>query len=123
MVLPVSNDLPIVTKLNISYKLWHGFLTTLPRLTRYTLGTKIDDLFTACLELALLAGYATRTEKYVAIQKLSIKLDVLKFFLKVLWELKMIDNQKYTLLSVPLAEVGKMIGGWLASLKKETPAN
>jgi len=96
-------------------------LTSLPRLTRYTLGTKIDDLFSDCLELALLAGYTARTEKYGAIQKLSIKLDVLKFFLKILWELKGLDNQKYTTLSTPLAEIGKMIGGWLASLKKETP--
>lgn len=93
---------------------------TLPRLTRYTLGTKIDSLFTDCLELSFLAGYTARQEKYGAIQKLSTRLDMLKFFLKVLWELKGFDNQKYILLSTPLAEVGKMIGGWLASLKKET---
>lgn len=96
-------------------------MTGLPRLTRYTLGVKIDNLFADCLELSFLAGYAPRTEKYSSIQKLSIKFDTLKFFLKVLWDLKAIDNKKYIMLSAPLAEIGKMIGGWLASLKKETP--
>jgi len=118
--LALSNDLPIVAKLNTSYKLWHGFLIKLPRLTRYTLGVKVDNLFSDCLELSLIAGYTARAEKYLAIQKLSIRLDLLKFFLKVLWELKGLDNQKYTTFSVQLTEIGKMIGGWLTSLKKET---
>lgn len=120
MDLANSNDLPIVAKLSTSYKLWHGFLIKLPRLTRYTLGVKVDNLFSDCLELSLIAGYTSRTEKYAAIQKLSIRLDLLKFFLKVLWELKGLDNQKYTTISVQLTEIGKMIGGWLISLKKET---
>ncbi|OGH80964.1 MAG: hypothetical protein A3I29_03670 [Candidatus Magasanikbacteria bacterium RIFCSPLOWO2_02_FULL_44_11] len=95
-------------------------MTTLPRLTRYTLGIKTDNLFTDCLEAALLAGYVSRAEKLGAVQKISVKLDSLKFFLRLLWELKSIDNNKYTLLAVPLVDAGKMVGGWLASCKKET---
>jgi hypothetical protein len=86
-------------------------LTGLPRLTRYTLGIKIDNLFTDCLELSLLSSYASKTEKFNSVQKLSIKFDALKFFLKVLWDLKAIDNKKYIALSSPLSEIGKMIGG------------
>ena len=114
-------DLPIVTKLNESYKLWHGYLNDLPRLTRYTLGIKIDNLFTDCLELSLLAGYSSRPEKLSVVQKLSTKIDALKFFLKLLWEIKALENKQYNPLSLPLVEIGKMAGGWLASLKKETP--
>ena len=76
-------DLPILTKLSESYKLWHDFLTVLPRLTRYTLGIKIDNLFTECLELSILAGYSARSEKLSAVQKLSVKIDLLKFFFKI----------------------------------------
>jgi len=104
-----------------SYKLWHGFLTHLPRLTRYTLGAKIDNVFTDCLELALLAGYAPRQDKLLLTQRLSTKVDSLKFFLKLLWELKALDTNKYALLSSPVAEIGKMVGGWLNLLKKQTP--
>lgn len=108
-----STELPIITKLSSAYKLWHGFLVHLPRLTRFTLASKIDSYFVDCLELALLAGYASRQEKAVYVKKLSAKLDCLKFFLKILWELKALDNKKYINLSAELAEVGKMIGGWL----------
>lgn len=110
-------DVPIVYKLNEGYKLWHGFLIDLPRLTRYTLGVKIDNIFTDCLELSILAGYTPRGEKLQTVQRLSTKVDALKFFLKLLWEMKALDNKKYTAISRPLAEIGKMVGGWLNSLK------
>ena len=55
------------------------------------------------------------------VQKLSTKIDALKFFLKLLWEIKALENKKYNSISIPLVEIGKMAGGWLASLKKETP--
>ncbi len=101
--------------------MWHDFLTSLPRLTRYTLGIRIDNIFTECLELAILAGYSARSEKLSIVQKLSTKIDALKFFLKLLWEIKCLDTKKYTGISTLLADVGKMAGGWSASLKKETP--
>ena len=115
------SDLPILTKLSDSYKLWHDFLTSLPRLTRYTLGIKIDNLFTECLELTILAGYSARSEKLSIVQKLSTKIDAVKFFLKLLWEIKLLDSKKYAAISTSLVEIGKMAGGWLTSLKKETP--
>lgn len=113
----ISNDLPILTKLSEGYKIWHSLLAHLPRLTRFTLGTKIDNLFSDCLELALLAGYAARGEKLTVTQKLSTKLDALKFFLKIAWELQIIDNSQYSTVSAPVAAAGKMIGGWLNMLK------
>jgi hypothetical protein len=104
-------EIPILSVFENTYLSWHNFLTGLPRLTRYTLGIKIDNLFTDCLELSLLSSYASKTEKFNSVQKLSIKFDALKFFLKVLWDLKAIDNKKYIALSSPLSEIGKMIGG------------
>jgi hypothetical protein len=104
-------------KLSESYKLWHIFLTALPRQTRFTLGMKVDNLFTECLEQALLASYAPRAEKPAIIQNLAVKIDSLKFFLKVLWEIKALDHKKYAILSAPICEIGKMVGGWLKYIK------
>lgn len=113
-----QTDLPLLVKLSEAYKLWHSFLSRLPRLTRFSLGVKIDNLFTDCLELALLAGYANREDKSKIIQKLSAKFDCLKFFLKTLWELGALETKKYSALSLPLAAAGKMVGGWINILKK-----
>jgi len=118
----VGADFPILTKLSESYKLWHSYFNNLPRHTKFTLGTKIDDLFTDCLELSLTAGYAKKEEKKQSILKLSDKFDVLKFFIQLLWEIGGLNNKKYSDLSQQLAMIGKMIGGWL-NPPKEKPAS
>lgn len=64
-----------------------------------------------------MAGYSSRENKPEVVQKLSAKFDTLKFFLKLLWELKEIDNNKISAISAPLTEIGKMIGGWLKIIK------
>jgi len=46
------------------------------------------------------------------LQKAISQFDLLKFFLRVAWEVKAIDNKKYLLISEPLVEIGKMLGGW-----------
>lgn len=113
-----EDNVPILSQLNESYKLWHGYLLHLPRLTRFTLGSKIDNLFTDCIELTLMASYAEKENKLGIIKRLSVKFDALKFFIKLLWELKALDNNKYTQISLRLNDIGKMIGGWLKLFKK-----
>jgi hypothetical protein len=90
----------------------------LPRLTRYTLGEKINNLFIELSELILTAGYTSKEHKHLAVQRASIRLDTLKFFLQIAWELKALDNKKFASMSLPLVEVGKMLGGW----RKQTAA-
>ncbi len=51
------------------------------------------------------------------------KLDALKFLLRVSWEIKALDNQKYAVLSERLFEIGKMLGGWKRGLDAKTPAH
>jgi hypothetical protein len=99
-------------------------LTHIPRLSRYTIGTKIDLLFCETLEGILLAAYSSRDQKLQHIQRASVKLDSLKFFLQLAWELRFLDHKKYPLLATPLVGVGKVLGGWMTSLKtkaSETP--
>lgn len=88
------------------------------------MGAKIDTLFADTVELILLAGYASKPQKTVLVQRASTKLDALKFFLQVAWEVKALDNKRYTRISEPLFEVGKMLGGWRKQLQLPTdPTN
>jgi hypothetical protein len=109
---PPQPNFSILQKLTSAYLLWHGFLIQLPRLTRYSLGTKIDKLFTDTLELILTAKYSNKENKIRYINQAIIKFDSLKFFLQILWQNKSLDNKKYLRLSKDLAEVGKIMGGW-----------
>ena len=93
-----------------------------PRKSRYILGVKIDELFLDTIELLFIAGSLNRTQKLPVFQKASGRLDLLKFFIQLAWELKIFDNKKYVLLSEPLNDIGKMLGGWIKNTDKETSA-
>ena len=112
-----SSDIPILQKCVDAYKMWHEFMNDFPRLSRYTLGAKIDGLFMDTIELILLAGYSSKPQKLVIVQRASTKLDSLKFFLQIAWQVKALENKKYLRLSEPLAEIGKMLGGWRKQLQ------
>lgn len=119
---PPKGTLPIIQRLINLYKLWHEYLPHLPKKSRYTLGGKIDLLFVELLELAFSASYVGKKEKIPYLRKAVSKLDLIKFFLQVLWELKDLDNKKYIAISELLNEIGRMLGGWLRKIEKETPA-
>ena len=92
-----------------------------PKQSRYTLGAKIDTYFLVVIELLFVASYLPKGEKRPYLQKASIKLDLIKFFLQIAWEVKSLDNKKYIAFSEPLDEIGKMLEGWIKGIEKETP--
>lgn len=122
---PLSNfiNLPVLQKASDNYKLWQNCQANFPKFLKYSLGQKIDITLIDVIELILTAGFAAKNNKLAIIQKASIKLDAVKFFLQIAWELKAVDNKKFAAVSVPLVEIGKMLGGWQKQLIKETPPN
>ncbi len=49
------------------------------------------------IELLFVASYLKKQEKIPFVQKASKKLDLLKFFLQVAWEIKSLDNKNTSL--------------------------
>jgi len=80
--------------------------------SRYTLGIKIDSLFIETTELIFTASHLNKEQKLPFLIKANGKLDLLKFFLQIAWEIKSLDNKKYAILSERLDEIGRMLGGW-----------
>jgi hypothetical protein len=114
--------LPVLQKLIAAYKIWQEFLRPFPKTSRYTLGEKVDSLFLEVIEFAFLTAQFYMGKKLPYIRKAILKLDMLKFFLQITWEIKALDNKKYIILSEYLNEIGKMLGGWLKRLSRENPA-
>jgi len=107
--------------LSSAFKLWNNYLPRVPRLIRYSLGEKITSLFIELTELILIAGYSDRPQKLQILQKATIKLDLLKYFLQTALELNAIKPNMLVELSSPLGEVGRQLGGWQKQLAKQTP--
>jgi len=106
--------------LRSAYKFWHEFLRRFPKTSRYTLGAKIDGLFVETLEHIVIASFLEKGEKLPFVKRAIVKLDVLKFFLETAWEINSLQQKHYILLSEPLHEVGKMLGGWRNQIIKQT---
>jgi len=69
-------------------------------------------LFIETTEFIFTASRLSRDQKLPFLQKASAKLDLLKFFMQIAWEIKSLDNKKYIILSEQLNEIGRMLGGW-----------
>ncbi len=107
-----------------SYRAWHNHLVNVKRVDRYTIGTKVDDIFLSLLELIFRATFAyDKFEKLSLVSQAIGKVDLLKFFLQISWEHKVIDHTIYGGIILQLDEVGRMLGGWKKSLQEKTPTN
>ncbi len=117
--MPPRRNLPILQYLIRAYKLWHEFLPHIPKDARYTLGTKIDISLIETIEAIFIAGFLTKEKKLPYVQRAATKLDLTKFFLQIAWEIKALDNKKYILISEQLADIGRMLGGWLRQITSQ----
>ncbi|OGI16707.1 MAG: hypothetical protein A3J63_05020 [Candidatus Moranbacteria bacterium RIFCSPHIGHO2_02_FULL_40_12b] len=90
-----------------------------PKTERYGIGRRIDNLFLEILELSFTASYLPPEHKIILLGKAISRLDVLKFFLQLAWENKLVPNEKYINLSQKLEEIGRMLGGWKRGLDKK----
>ncbi|MBU1345261.1 MAG: diversity-generating retroelement protein Avd [Proteobacteria bacterium] len=118
---PPLNVPALVQKFVAVYKLWQEYRNHFPKKSRFSLGGKIDSLFIGIIELLFVASYLSKQEKLPYLQKAARKLDVLKFFFCVSWEIGALDNKKYTAISEHLNEIGRMLGGWIRGIQTKTP--
>ena len=64
------------------------------------------------MENLFVASHIGPEQKRTYLNGASDIFDVLKFLLRVAWEIKTLDNKKYITISEKLNEIGKMLGGW-----------
>ena len=117
---PRKKLLPILERIKQAYLLWHTYHVELPKLHRYSLGARIDELFIESIEAVSAAAFLSREAKLPYVRLATRKVDTLKLLLMVLWETKSLDTKKYIALSEVIDEVGKMLGGWNGQLSKNS---
>ena len=49
-------------------------------------------------------------------EKASVKLNLLRVFIRLMKETKAIDSKKYLELETSVDEIGRMLGGWIRSV-------
>ena len=102
----------IIEKLKSAFKLWLAIVPHMPRIHRGTIGARIGNMFLEIIETSYHAYYSSGNAKLEKITSAMIRLDSMKFLLSIAWENKLVQNKQYEELSIQLAEIGKMLGGW-----------
>lgn len=102
----------MAAKVITAYTTWQQTTKHIPKLHRYSLGSRVDNLFAQLIELVAGAMFATKMSRQPVVAQAIRKNDVLKFLLYVLLELDAITPKQFTALTQQLEEVGRMLYGW-----------
>lgn len=110
-------SLPIINKSYEAYKAIIDFNNKLEKRRRYSIGLSLENSILDCIEILVMAKNAPKTLKAGYLIKASGKLEVSTLKLRLMLELRLINETKIFQMQTKLDEIGRMLGGWLKSVQ------
>ncbi|MBI1813224.1 diversity-generating retroelement protein Avd [Candidatus Peregrinibacteria bacterium] len=110
-------DIPIFKKAYELYKTFHGIRNLVPKADRHTLWQRSENVLLEIIEFILLASQLPKAEKLSALERASMKLNLLRMLLRLARDTKAIDLKKSVSIQQIVDEIGRMLGGWIKSVK------
>ncbi|MDD5731432.1 MAG: diversity-generating retroelement protein Avd [Patescibacteria group bacterium] len=107
----------IIQKVYDFYAELYLVVEKMPKKDKYALGEKLQKITLDFLELLITASNKSKDKKYPFMELASTKLEVLKITIRLSHEVKAIPTSKYHSLEERLQEIGRMLGGWINSIK------
>lgn len=111
-------DIPILRKCYELYKFFYSLRNLVSKADRYTLWQRVENLILDVLEEILLASQLSKLEKLPHLERVSAKLNMLRLFLRLAKDTKVLDLKKCLQLQEIVDEIGRMLGGWMKSIKE-----
>jgi hypothetical protein len=111
-------DIPIFKKSYELYKAIYSYRTIIAKQDRYTIWSKCENTTLDIIELLMLASQKYKSEKLIILEDTSHKLNLLRIFIRLMKDIQAIDNKKYLILQTSIDEIGRMLGGWIKSVKE-----
>jgi len=91
-------------------------INKLPRDHKFVLGDRVINRSVDVLELFLEAYYTARPQKAPLLARANISVEILRYHIRLLFELRLISTSQYERLTGVLADIGRQCGGWLKAL-------
>lgn len=88
----------------------------MPKRWKYSLGASIEQTVLDFLQHLVMAQSAPRQFKGSYLLKANASLEVVRFKVRLFLELGLVNETKIFQLQAIIAEIGRMLGGWLKSL-------
>ncbi len=111
-------DLPIFKKTYDLYKSFYGYRQSIPKQDRYTIWQTSEHTLLEIIEGLLRASQLSKHDKLQTLETVSVKLNFLRVTVRLMKDTKTIDTKKYITIEESLDEIGRMLGGWLRSIKQ-----
>ncbi|MBU4274515.1 diversity-generating retroelement protein Avd [Patescibacteria group bacterium] len=109
--------MPILHRVYELYKLFYQYEQHLPQKDRYCIGQKCEKIILDILELIIGTIQSPKNRKLELLNEASIKLNILRIIIRLSKDIKALDFKKYITLQENINEIGRMLGGWIKSLK------
>lgn len=110
-------NVPIFKKIYDLFKLFYEYRKIAPKQDRFTIFGKCEQLILDVLEGIIKASGEKKEMKLPTLEKCSIKLNILRIFIRLMKDVRVIDLKKYVVLESAVDEIGRMLGGWIRSTK------
>jgi len=110
-------DIPIFKKAYDLYKTFHGYRKLIPKQDRFTLSAHCEQAILDVVENILTASSQKQQDKIGTLERASLKLNMLRVFVRLMKDIKSLDGKKYIILENTIDEIGRMLGGWIRSSK------
>ena len=110
-------EVPIVLKSYEVYQLLYLYQKHIPKSERYTLWQSCKNSCLKIIEKLIYTGYVEQSKRLNLLINTSVELDLLRTFLRLSTDIKILNQKKYIQLQSDTDEIGRMLGGWIKSLK------
>ncbi|MGD0433579.1 MAG: diversity-generating retroelement protein Avd [Acetobacteraceae bacterium] len=123
MTEPANNARATGPALEAMYRVLLWLIPTVekfPRKQKFVLGDRIEATALDVLELLIGATYTKSRDKML--NEANLGLERLRFFMRLSFELRLIDTRRYEHAARGLDDVGRLVGGWLKADRAHVPA-
>ena len=110
-------------KLSDTYHILHTRIGSFPKVSRYSLGMRLEHTLLEFVELGYLARSKRGRSQLLILEKMDVKLRIFFFHLRIAHRTRCINDAGYAELSELGVEIGRMLGGWIKKTKKDMEAN
>jgi len=93
-------------------------LSKLPRDHKFLIGDRIENLLLDFLE-SMIEAYYSR-DKLGLLAKGNLQLERLRYLVRLVFDLKLINGHRYELICTQVNEIGAMLGGWKKAISVKT---
>lgn len=111
------DSLPIINKTYDIYKTTVEINSRMEKRWRFNFGSELENSILEFLEILIMSKNAPKAIKSGYLLKAVAKLEIITLKFRILLEFKLVNETQIFQVQAVLAEIGRMLGGWLKAVQ------